>query len=46
VSTGGRSEADYNFINNESSQFSTTDREERTTQFQFLPARRVVQRRR
>ena len=39
-----RSEADYNFISNEIFvQFSTTDREERTTRFGFLPARRVVQ---
>ena len=38
-----RSEADYNFISNEIFvQFSTTDREERTTRFGFLPARRVV----
>jgi hypothetical protein len=39
-----RSEADYNFISNEIFvRFSTTDREERTTRFGFLPARRVVQ---
>jgi hypothetical protein len=39
-----RSEADYNFISNEVFvRFSTTDREERTTRFGFLPARRVVQ---
>ena len=39
-----RSEADYNFISNEVFvRFSTTDREERTTRFGFLPSRRVVQ---
>jgi hypothetical protein len=39
-----RSEADYNFISNEIFvRFATTDREERTTRFGFLPARRVVQ---
>jgi hypothetical protein len=39
-----RSEADYNFISNEVFvRFSTTDREERTTRFGFLPVRRVVQ---
>jgi hypothetical protein len=39
-----RSEADYNFISNEVFvRFSTTGREERTTRFGFLPARRVVQ---
>jgi hypothetical protein len=39
-----RSEADYNFISNEIFvRFSTTDREERTTRFGFLPVRRVVQ---
>src|SRR5574339_254189 len=39
-----RSEADYNFISNESFvRFSTTERQERTTRFGFLPARRVVQ---
>jgi hypothetical protein len=39
-----RSEADYNFISNEVFvRFSTRDREERTTRFGFLPARRVVQ---
>jgi hypothetical protein len=39
-----RSEADYNFISNEIFvRFATTDREERTTRFGFLTARRVVQ---
>ena len=39
-----RSEADYNFISNEIFvRFATADREERTTRFGFLPARRVVQ---
>ena len=39
-----RSEADYNFISNEVFvRFSTTDREERTTRFGFIPSRRVVQ---
>jgi hypothetical protein len=39
-----RSEADYNFISNEIFvRFATTNREERTTRFGFLPARRVVQ---
>lgn len=39
-----RSEADYNFISNEIFvSFATADREERTTRFGFLPARRVVQ---
>ena len=38
-----RSEADYNFISNEIFVgFATTEREERTTRFGFLPARRVV----
>ena len=38
-----RSEADYNFISNEIFvRFVTTEREERTTRFGFLPARRVV----
>ena len=38
-----RSEADYNFISNEIFVgFVTTEREERTTRFGFLPARRVV----
>ena len=39
-----RSEADYNFISNEIFvRFATAEREERTTRFGFLPARRVVQ---
>ena len=39
-----RSEADYNFVSNEIFvRFATADREERTTRFGFLPARRVVQ---
>lgn len=39
-----RSEADYNFISNEIFVgFATIEREERTTRFGFLPARRVVQ---
>ena len=39
-----RSEADYNFISNEIFvRFATTDREERTRRFGFLPGRRVVQ---
>ena len=38
-----RSEADYNFISNEIFVgFATTGREERTTRFGFLPARRIV----
>jgi hypothetical protein len=38
-----RSEADYNFISNEIFvEFATTEREERTTRFGFLPARRIV----
>ena len=38
-----RSEADYNFVSNEIFVgFVTTEREERTTRFGFLPARRVV----
>ena len=39
-----RSEADYNFVSNEIFvRFTTAGREERTTRFGFLPARRVVQ---
>ena len=38
-----RSEADYNFISNEIFVgFAATEREERTTRFGFLPARRLV----
>jgi hypothetical protein len=38
-----RSEADYNFISNEIFVgFATAEREERTTRFGFLPARRIV----